>query len=78
MSELGKFNSNYAVLFNGTGGAASEEVESFAKTFGWFMNLDLMSNNRRELWDYYTDMNAGQMMNHLSYCVSKLKIENGK
>jgi len=42
------------------------------------MNLDLMSNNRREMWDYYTEMNATQMMNHLSYCVNKLKIENGK
>jgi hypothetical protein len=36
----------------------------------------MMSNGRRELWDYFTDMNVVQMMNHLGYVTTKIKLEN--
>jgi hypothetical protein len=77
LSKLGEFNNQYADLFSGTVGEVSERFAAYVKTYGWFINLDIMSNGRRELWDYFTDMNVVQMMNHLAYMVTKMKIENG-
>ena len=76
LSELGKFNRIYAGLFSQPGGNISKELEDYVDAYGWFINLDMMSNGRRELWDYFTDMNVVQMMNHLGYVTTKIKLEN--
>lgn len=74
MSELGKFNGSYPNLFRG---ADSEAIEGgFTDVWGWYINLEMMSKGRLEMWDYLTEMNVTKFMNYLSFNYDKAKYES--
>jgi len=77
LQELGKFNERYRKLFSAAGGEGGDEAEEggFLDTWGWFINLDQMSNGRIELWDYLTDMNVTAFMNYMAYRHDKANYE---
>lgn len=55
----------------------SEHIKGtgFIEYWGWFVTLDNLTNNRRELWDYFLDMNIIEFLNTISFYKDKQQWE---
>ena len=77
---LERFNSSYQQLLQEGGVEETDGVnprtETFAEYWGWFLTLDNLSNNRRELWDYFLEMNVTEFMNTICFYKDKQKWEH--
>ena len=74
---MGRFNQSYPSLFGEnkqeSAGEYTERVEKngFAQQYSWHLMLDNVSNHRRELWDYYLEMNVVVFFNTLVFYKDK-------
>jgi len=53
-------------------------VDGFIERWGWFHVLDEMSNNNRDKWDYFLNMNVIEFLNHMAYLKDRNKWQSAK
>ena len=53
---------------------AHTKQETFNEKWGWFITLDMLSNNNPNLWDEITEWNVIRFLNTISYYHDKAKL----
>lgn len=79
LQSLGEFDEAYKNLFGQQDSGEFEDSEGYSEGYsehwGWIITLDSVSNGRREMWDYWTEMGIVQFLNYLSFIKDKNKHE---
>jgi hypothetical protein len=69
---LQDINRQYSNLFDSGGGEGSEgSGGSFRDKWGWIATINDMSNNDRQKWDYYFNLNVIELLNTVSFMKDK-------
>ena len=74
---MGSFNKSYKDLFGEQPQEGEQENKqrdtglTFTQQYSWHIMIDNISGNRRELWDYFLEMNVVVFLNTLMYYKSK-------
>ena len=55
----------------------ADKETAFNEQWGWFVTLDMLSNNNPYLWDAIGDWHAIKFFNMISYYHAKAKVYGG-
>ena len=69
--QLHRLVEKYRGLFNANGEGTTSKgngaADQFINTYGWLYSIHGLTNGRRELWDFYLNMNVIELFNTMTF-----------